>query len=192
MTAHEQSFIPASVRPAHDPIVALTDHFCQVHLTPEYQMMCRRLAGVLARKRPSPLLRGKPEVWACGIVRAIGWVNYLSDSSRKPCVKSSVIDHAFGVPAATGESKSKSIRDMLKIQRFDWKWMLPSGLDESPLVWLIPINGLPMDVRRMPREIQEEAHRRGLIPYVPAQEANATVTVHRPDGEIIRLVGKPE
>jgi hypothetical protein len=28
-------------------------------------MLCRKLVAALARKRPSPLTRGKPEVWAC-------------------------------------------------------------------------------------------------------------------------------
>ena len=64
--------IPAAVLPADDAIIALTDSFCQEHLNDEYLALCRKLAGVLARKRPSPLLRGKTESWACGIVRVIG------------------------------------------------------------------------------------------------------------------------
>ena len=32
---------------------------------------------------------------------------------------------------------------------------------------MISVNGLMVDARRMPREIQEEAFRRGLIPYLP-------------------------
>jgi hypothetical protein len=44
---------------------------------------------------------------------------------------------------------------------------LPSMLDENPLAWIVEVNGLPVDVRSMPREVQEEAYRLGLIPYVP-------------------------
>jgi len=33
-------------------------------------------------------------------------------------------------------------------------------------VWQIMINGLVVDARDAPREIQEEAVRRGLIPYL--------------------------
>ena len=47
-------------------------------LTWEYQMLCRKLVAALARKRPSPLTRGKPELWACAVLRVIGWVNLLS------------------------------------------------------------------------------------------------------------------
>ncbi len=73
----EEPSIPATARPSYDAVVALTDAFCREHLDGEYEAMCRKLAGALARKRPSPLPSGKPETWACGIVRTIGWVNYL-------------------------------------------------------------------------------------------------------------------
>ena len=36
------------------------------------------------------------------------------------------------------------------------------------MAWMIEVNGLIMDARRLPREIQEEAFRKGLIPYIPA------------------------
>src|SRR4051794_25289361 len=84
--------IPASSQPAYEVIIGLTDRFCQAHLTYEYQMLCRKLAGVLARIRPSPLTRGKPEVWACAIVRVIGWANFLDDSSQKPHMKLAAVD----------------------------------------------------------------------------------------------------
>ena len=41
-------------------------------------------------------------------------------------------------------------------------------LDANPLVWMAEINGLIVDLRQMPREIQEIAFDRGMIPYIPA------------------------
>jgi hypothetical protein len=32
---------------------------------------------------------------------------------------------------------------------------------------MIQVNGLLADARHLPREIQEEAYRKGLIPYIP-------------------------
>ena len=84
-------------------IVAMTDQFCREKLDEEYAVLCRRLAEKLARKRPSPLLGGKPETWACGIIRTIGWVNFLDDSSNKPHMKLTAIDKAFGVGESTGQ-----------------------------------------------------------------------------------------
>jgi hypothetical protein len=159
--------IPATARPAYDAVVALTDAFCREHLDGEYEALCRKLAGVLARKRPSPLPSGKPETWACGVVRTIGWVNFLDDGSRQPHLKLTAIDKAFGVAESTGQGKSKAIRTMLKIRQFDHRWTLPSRMDDSPLIWMLEVNGLIKDIRTCPRDAQEEAFRRGLIPYIP-------------------------
>ncbi len=166
MTAGDPS-IPAAVRPAHHAIVTLIDAFCGEHLDDEYQRLCRRLAGVLARKRPSPLLSGKPTSWASGIVRTIGWVNFLGDPSQTHHMKMTDIDEGFGVSEATGSAKSTAIRDLLKLHRLDPEWTLPSQLDRNPLAWMIEVNGLIVDARLVPREIQEEAFRKGLIPYIP-------------------------
>jgi len=159
--------VPEAARPAYDAIVGLTDQFCQAHLTWEYQMLCRKLAAALARKRPSPLTRGKLEVWACAVVRVIGWVNFLDDSSNSPHMKLTIIDKAFGVAESTGQGKAKAIRDLLKIKQFDFHWMLRKRVEESPMAWMVEINGFILDARHLKRELQEEAFRKGLIPYLP-------------------------
>lgn len=50
---------------------------------------------------------------------------------------------------------------------FDPNWTLPSKLDGNPMIWMITVNGLLLDARYVPRDIQEEAFRKGLIPYIP-------------------------
>jgi hypothetical protein len=160
--------IPTAARPAYDTIVALTDAFCREHLNAEYEALCRRLAGVLARKRPSPLTRGKPQVWACAIVRVIGWVNFLDDKTQQPHMKMTEVDEKFGVSMASGSAKSKAIRDLLKIRPLDPDWTLPSRMDDNPLVWMLSVNGFLMDIRHAPREAQVVAFEKGLIPYIPA------------------------
>lgn len=151
-------------------ISELTDRFCEEFLNEEYAKLCRDLASALARKRPSPLLGGKRETWACGIVRTIGWVNYLDDPAQKPHVKLPVIDRAFGVAESTGQGKSKSIRTMLKIGSFDPRWTLPSKKESNPRTWIVQVNGFAIDARYAPRDIQEAAFKKGLIPYVPTDQ----------------------
>jgi len=163
----EEPTIPAASRPVYDVIVALTDGFCRNHLDTEYSVLCRKLAGVLARKRPSPLTRGKPESWASGIVRVIGWVNFLGDPSQPHHMKMTDIDKGFGISEATGSAKSMAIRNLLKIHPLDPEWTLPSRMGDNPLVWMLEVNGLLVDIRRSPREVQEVAFRNGLIPYIP-------------------------
>ena len=122
---------PTEVKDILGTLIEMTDSFCKEFLNEEYADLCRKLATALARKRPSPLLQGKLETWACGIVRTIGWVNYLDDRSQKPHMKLPLIDKAFGVAESTGQGKSKLIRKMFKIGNFDPKWTLPSKLDDK-------------------------------------------------------------
>jgi len=125
----------------------------------------------LARKRPSPLVSDKPNTWACGIIRTIGWVNFLDDSSQSFHMKLTAIDKVFGVGESTGQSKSKLIRTMLKIRQFDHHWTLPSRMDDNHTMWMLGINGFIVDVRRCTREVQEAAFEKGLIPYIPADRS---------------------
>ena len=159
--------IAEDVQPAFEEIVGLVEAFCRAHLNDEYADLCRRLVENLARKRPSPLLTGKPSTWACGIVRTIGWVNYLDARSSKPHMKLTAIDKAFGVGESTGQGKSVLIRRMFKIKTVDPAWSLRSRMDENPMAWMIRVNGFLVDARILKREVQEEALRKGLIPYIP-------------------------
>ena len=45
---------------------------------------------------------------------------------------------------------------------------------QNPLVWIIEVNGLAVDARHVPLEIQVEAFERGLIPYMPALGTDGT------------------
>lgn len=148
-------------------IVGLVEQFCRERLNEEYAGLCRKLAEKLARKRPSPLVSGKPQTWASGIVRTIGWVNYLDDRSQTPHLKLTAIDKAFGVGESTGQGKSMLIRRTLKIRPMDPEWSLRSRIERNPTAWMIQVNGFLVDVRFLKREIQEEAIRKGLIPYIP-------------------------
>jgi hypothetical protein len=101
-------------------------------------------------------------------VRTIGWANFLHDPSQSPHLALYSIDEAFGIAESTGAAKSKSIRTMFRIHQFDPKWTLPSKMDDNPMVWMLEVNGFLMDMRNAPRELQETAFKKRLIPYIPA------------------------
>jgi hypothetical protein len=159
--------VPKQMQQKFEDIVRLTDAFCEKYLNDEYTEMSRQLAAALCRKRPSPLATGQAKSWACGIVHAIGMVNFLYDSSQKPYIKSSELYRTFGVGESTGQGKSKAIRDLMKMSYYNSDWCLPSRIDSNPMAWLISVNGFLMDARNAPRAIQEEAFRKRLIPYLP-------------------------
>jgi len=159
--------VPKDMQVRFDDITRLTDDFSQAYLTDEYASLCRELTAMLCRKRPSPLSQGKVATWACGIVHAVGTVNFLFDTSQTPHVPASQIASYFGLSSSTMQAKSKQIRDVLDMYQMDPNWTLPSMIDQNPLIWMLEVNGLIMDVRHAPRDIQEEAFRKGLIPYIP-------------------------
>ena len=165
--APKEESVPKLRRPIYDTIVGLTDAVCKEHLNEEYAQLCRRLAAALARKRPSPLTRGKPQTWACGIAYAIGSVNFLFDKSQTPHLRADQLCELFGVSKSSASAKSREILDMFDIIPLDPRWCLPSKLADNPMAWLIQVNGMIVDARHAPRPIQEEAFRLGLIPYIP-------------------------
>lgn len=136
-------------------ITGLVDTFSKEHLNAEYADLCRKLTEKLGRKRPSPLVSGKPQTWACGIVRTIGWVNFLDDKSQTPHMKLTAIDKAFGVGESTGQGKAMLIRRMFKLRPMDPAWSLPSRIEQNPMAWMIQVNGFLVDARFLKREIQE-------------------------------------
>jgi hypothetical protein len=167
--------VPAAIRNTYAVITGLTDAFCREHLTDEYATLCRQLTAALARKRPSPLMRGKPEIWACAVVYALGTVNFLFDKSQPPYMRADELCQHFEVSQSSGANKAKLIRDLFDMGQMDPNWCLPSQLDHNPMAWLIQVNGLMVDARYAPPEVQVEAYRLGLIPYIPAQSQAANI-----------------
>ena len=159
--------VPKPMKDRYEDIISITDSFSQKHLNEEYAQEIRYAVAALCRKRPSPLEKGKAATWACGVTHAIGMVNFLFDKSQPPHIKASELYSEFGVGESTGQGKSKTIRDLLKISQFDPNWTLPSKLSDNPMAWSITVNGLYVDARYVSREIQELAFEKGLIPYIP-------------------------
>jgi hypothetical protein len=155
---------------SYDEIIALIETFCNEKLNDEYLQLCKELTAALTRKRPSPLVRGKTATWSCGIVYVIGQLNFLFDPASSTHIRADELCAWFGVAATTGGNKARLIRDLVKIKPLDSKWMLPGVADELGVDWMVMLNGFPVDARRLPRPLQEEALRLGLIPYVPEND----------------------
>ena len=153
----------------YDEILALTDSFCDRYLNEDYRDICQDMLEELFDV-DFALHKGKPAGWACAIVHAAGWVNFLHDPAQSPHMTSAQLAQGFGVSQGTMLAKSKLIRDELDIMPMDPDWCLPEMLERNPLVWMMEVNGFIMDVRSAPREVQEEAYMMGLIPYIPADK----------------------
>jgi hypothetical protein len=156
--------IPKGWEEIYAALTALTDECCAKHLNPEYAELARLAIAALCRKRPSPLVNGGAQTWACAVLYALGQINFLSDKASKPYMAMAALCEHFGIASSTGGNKAKVVRQALGIRQFDHRWTLPSRLASD-----------------LPPRVQEMAVKKGLIPFVwrPA------------DDEAIELVGKP-
>jgi hypothetical protein len=163
----KSEIVPKPMQEKFQAIVEITDSFSRENLNDEYAQLIRYAVAAICRKRPSPMATGKANTWACGVTHAIGSVNFVFDKSQTPHIKTGELYKKFGVSESTGQAKSKAVRDMLGMYQMDPNWSLPSRLQSNPMAWMLSVNGMLVDVRRMPREVQEIAFEKGLIPYIP-------------------------
>ncbi|MDO8771610.1 MAG: DUF6398 domain-containing protein [Burkholderiaceae bacterium] len=162
--------VPATMQGKFAAITRASDAFCDLRLNDEYKQMIHLAVAALSRKRPSPLSKGTEAAWAAGLVHAVGMANFLFDASQTPHCKATDIQAHFGVGASTCSSRSKEARDALNMGQLAPAWTLPSRLDRNPMVWMLEVNGLIVDARHLPLEVQEIAFARGLIPFVPGKK----------------------
>ncbi|HEX2211644.1 MAG TPA: DUF6398 domain-containing protein [Longimicrobium sp.] len=159
--------VPAGVRSRYVEVVRLMDAACRQGLNEEYAQLARKAAEVLARKRPSPLLGGRAPGWACGIVYAVGQLNFLFDRSSGPYLSPAELCALFGVSAATGGTRAREVRTAIKARMMDPEWTLPSRMDRNLMAWLVSIDGVLVDARTLPLAVQKALADAGYIPYVP-------------------------
>ena len=160
--------IPREFHDVFAAIVKLTVEFCEEHLDEYYQQLARDMAiKVCGKDSFIDVTQGRPKSWASGIIHALGWVNFLQDPSLEPHISSAELTKGFSVSQGTMTAKSKIIRDVLDIAPMDPDWCLPDMLEDNPFVWTVEVNGFVMDMRTAPREFQEAAYAKGLIPFIP-------------------------
>lgn len=108
------------------------------------------------------------------MVYALGQVNFLFDSATKPYATADDLSAAFGVGKSTLSARAKQVRDLLKM---DWgaaEFLREDMVEASPVVWFIQVDGLVLDARHVPVEIQVQAFEKGIIPYIPALGRDGT------------------
>jgi Domain of unknown function (DUF6398) len=159
--------IPRAEHVRAEAIWTLTDAFCASSLDDEYALLCRRLVGRLARKRPSPLQRGRSASWAAGVICALGRLNFAFDRSQRPHVSADQIAGALGTAKSTMSAKASHIGSLLGLGPFEPELCRAELLEHHHLAWLVSIDGIIVDARMLPHELQHQAHRQGLIPFIP-------------------------
>jgi hypothetical protein len=163
--------VPIAMREQAGQVIAVTDDVCTEHLDAEYARLARSLVARLARKRPSPLIRGDARIWAAGVLYVLAQVNFLFDRSQSPHMSSAELAAATGVKPTTMANKAAMINRLLNIGVYEPELTRVAMLEQHPMAWLVEVNGFLVDARRLPDELQAEARRRGLIPDLHALRA---------------------
>jgi hypothetical protein len=163
--------IPGGMRDRFREITAISNDACATCLDEEYAYLCRQLIARLARKRPSPLMRGEACVWAAAAIYAVGQQNFLFDRSQQPHLTADQLAAQLGVVKTTMASRAALINRTLNFGVFEPDLTRTAMLEQHPLAWLVEVNGFIVDARTLPAELQNEARRSGLIPDLDARRA---------------------
>lgn len=140
-------------------ILELIRTFSDEKLNEEYFQICEKLLNKLARKRTTPLSTGKPEIWAMGVVHAVGTVNFLFDRSTNPYVSSTDLNAFYKTSPTTISSKSKQIRDMFKMHPFGTEFITQERREHNPLAQTVLVNGFSVPISALPPDMQEIARK---------------------------------
>jgi hypothetical protein len=89
----------------------------------------------------------------CGVIAALGPVNFLSDKSFESHMKIEDIYKEFGLSNSSGGYCSKKVCEALGMSQFDPAWCLPSLMENNPRSWYIMVNGTVIGARSCSRRI---------------------------------------
>lgn len=78
------------------------------------------------------------------------WKSRAPEPRRNPCIWGPQLAELQDVKKTTMANKGGMVRDLLKIGMMDPEFTHPDLLKDNPLVWTRFLDGLPVDVRRMP------------------------------------------
>ena len=160
--------VPKLMQPVFDSVEPLITDFCNQYLNDEYRELCLHLLEKLCRKKPSPLLTGRKNTWAAAIIYAITTNNFIFDKSQPVHMTADELCAPFGLSKSTVSNKAREIRDMFNITYLNPEWQLTYLAEDNPAIWFLSVNGFVIDIRTASVELQEQAYRLGLIPFVPA------------------------
>jgi hypothetical protein len=125
--------VPKGMSARYMEIAGMIEAFCDENLDGEFKEICLRALAKLCRKRSSPTVSGKARTWACGIVYAIGSINFIFDRSQPYYMTGAEIAEWFGLSKSTAGSKSAEINRLLNLSYFDSEFSLQRIIEKNPM-----------------------------------------------------------
>ena len=129
--------VPKEMAARYVEVAGIIKGFCDEKQDDEFKDVCLRALAKLCRKRPSPLVTGKASTWACGIVYAIGSMNFIFDRSQPNYMPAAEIADWFGLAKSTAGSKSAEVTKLLNLSYYNTEFMLEDLVEENPIMKII-------------------------------------------------------
>lgn len=105
--------VPKSMAARYVEIAKVIEEYCDLKLNQGYKEVCLEVLAKLARKRPSPLVSGRTNTWACGIVYTVGAYNGVFDKSEPNHLVDREVADWFGIAMRTASSQMDKIDELL-------------------------------------------------------------------------------
>ncbi len=147
-----------------------TDIFCVECLNIDYAKISRKMIKAVCELNPSPVAKGWARTWGAAIVYALGELNGLFDPDSTPHMEPDRLCELAGVSANTTPNRARKLIKALDAAPGDPRFALPEVLEHSARAWTILVDGVPVDARRAPKNIQEQALQMDLIPHLPRMD----------------------
>ena len=152
--------VPEKLHGRFQEIVAATDAYCAANLDNDFRDICHRMAVAVCNTK-LPVTSGKAAGWAAGIIAAVGYVNFVSDPSQPFHTPPADMAKRAGVSPAMMQSKSKAIRDALRVDRWDTRYTTQAMTERNPMKLLIPLTFLPPLAPQPPRAAKSKSAKAG-------------------------------
>ncbi|MDR1871694.1 MAG: DUF6398 domain-containing protein [Deltaproteobacteria bacterium] len=125
--------VPVALVAKYNPIAEIISRFCDERLTDDLKALCLRALAKLARKRPSPLLTGKPITWAAGLTYAIGSINFVFDKSKSYYLSGDEFANWYGLSKKSVSSKAQDVKKLLNLSYFSSEFTIKDILAGFPM-----------------------------------------------------------
>ena len=120
------------IQPRRQCLEKAIGDFCENYINDEYKNICHLVVEKMSRKRQVPYMTGRVEVWAAGIIHAIGRVNFLYHKKTSPYISMDQLAEYFNTSKRTVGPKAKIIINMFKMSYFDPVFSTRSIQEKSP------------------------------------------------------------
>ncbi len=150
---------PEKLSNRQEEILELIAPFCVQKLSDEYFVLAGKLLKMLAEIEPSPFEKGQPQIWAAGIIQALGSINWMFDRDNPHYTPAKEINAFFGTKSSTVSQKASLIKDLLDLDRGDPDLSTQHTRANDPFANIVMMDGLFVSMDMLPQHLQEQVRK---------------------------------